>query len=340
MKTRIIGILAVLVLIVATFLFFKMYQNSKGESNIKRNATEVEDKSIKEIDTDALSLETVDFKESNFDFDNETIIELEDNNIKVNGSNVKVDGNTIFITGAGAYRVKGTLSNGRIIVNAPKEYVKIILDNANITCDNSSPIYVYKSKTTVIYLADDSENYLTDGVAYSYVDEYSIEEDEEPNATLYSKSDLVIMGSGSLNIKGNFNNGITSKDTLYIKGATINVESKNNGINGKDSNTIENAVIAIVSGGDAIRSTNDKDTSLGWINISNSTIKITSEEDGIQAETDLVIKDSTLDIKTGGGSSSSKKVNNEMFGIEINFLIRNSGIARKGANIRSSLETH
>ncbi len=321
MKTKIIGVLFILILIVGAILFWQVQNKSEEYASINTklftnnvNTVSNDKAEIKNVDTETIDNQVADFDESDFESSEETVINLSDENTTVNGKNVKVDGSNIYITGEGTYRITGTLSNGRIIVNAPKLNVKIILDNANITCSYSSPLFVYKSAKTYIYLEDGSTNTLTDGENYSYLDDYSSEEDEEPNAALYSKSDLVIAGKGKLIVKANNNNAITSKDTLYIKDATIQVDAKNHGINGKDNCTIENAEITITSDGDGIRSTNDTDETLGWIKISDSNIKIKSAEDGIQAETDLSIYGGTFNITSGGGASNGSKINNNVFG--------------------------
>ncbi len=313
MKTRIIGILAIITLILAIAVFIALYNQARTDNptynNSRSNSGE-----MSSVDGTKIEQDIYEFDEENFEFSSETNIILSDGDIKVDGSNVKIDGNTVFIVAGGAYRISGTLTNGRIIVNAPKENVKIILDGVSISCDYNSPIYVYKSKATYIYLADGTVSTLTDGESYKYNDEYSNEEEEEPNAALYSKSDLIIGGKGTLNVTGVYNNGITSKDTLYITDATINVEAKNNGITGKDCLVAEDATINVTAKGDGIRSTNTKDDTLGWIKITNSNITIDAQEDGIQAETDLIINGGTFYIKTGNGASSSQKVNNDTFG--------------------------
>lgn len=299
MKSKVIVVLAICVLIVALALIVAIANDTKNETNDFNNVfgNMSTESSTVEVDTSAFDFESSSYSESDFNYNSETVIKLSDGNTTVDGSNVKVDNDTIYITAAGCYRISGTLTNGRIIVNAPKENVKLILDNASITCQYSSPIYVYKSSNTLIYLEDGSVNSLSDGTAYTYNDEFSSEEDEEPNATLYSKSDLYIMGLGKLVIDANFSNALTSKDTLYIENTSINIESNKNGINGKDSLTIINSNIEIKSGKDGIRSTNDTDDTLGWIKIEDSNITIEAGEDGIQAEKYIVIdKESTLNI--------------------------------------------
>lgn len=59
----------------------------------------------------------------------------------------------------------------------------------------------------------------------------------------------------------------------------------------------------MVCGGDAIRSTNDTDGTLGWVSVSASTLNLTAGEDGIQAETTLAMSEGSYTITSGGGSS-------------------------------------
>ena len=234
-----------------------------------------------------------------------TYVTLNGNSASVNGSGISVNGGVITIIAGGTYSFSGTLSDGRIIVNAPKTDVTVILNGVNITCSYGSPVYIYKSKLTTVKLEAGSSNTITDGLTYTFADTLSSSAEEEPNACFYSKSDLVINGSGKLVVNANYNNGITSKDTLQISNATLSVMAKNHGINGKDSNLITNANITVNCGGDAVRSTNDIDTALGYITISNSTMNLTAGEDGIQAEVNLTVSSGTYIIKTGGGSSAN-----------------------------------
>lgn len=231
-----------------------------------------------------------------------TAITLSGGGASVDGEGASAEGGVVTITAAGVYAVSGTLEDGRIIVNAPKEEVTVALNGADITCSYSSPLYIYKAGTATVHLMEGTENALTDGAAYTYNDEYSSAADEEPNACLYSKADFVIEGAGKLNVTANCDNGITGKDTLQIYDGVLSVQAVNNGINGKDSNTIDSAAIAVTCGGDAIRSTNDTDGTLGWVSVSNSTLNLAAGEDGIQAETALTISDGSYTVTSGGGS--------------------------------------
>jgi len=234
-----------------------------------------------------------------------TTITLSGQSAAATGTGAEVTDGMVTITAGGTYVVTGTMTEGRILVNAPKEEVTLVLQDAAITCSTGSPLYVYKSKATTLYLPEGTASTLTDGTDYTFSDSYSSAEEEEPNASLYSKSDLIIAGSGSLTVNANYNNGITGKDTLFIQKASVTVTAVNHGINGKDSLTIKDADITVTSGGDALRSTNDSDPTLGYLVITGSALKLTAGEDGIQAETTLTISGGTATVTTAGGAGQS-----------------------------------
>lgn len=231
-----------------------------------------------------------------------TAITLSGSSVQIDGSGAEASNGVVTITAGGTYAVSGTLDEGQIIVNASGKDVTLVLNGASITCSYGSPIYIYKSSSTTIHLTEGTENALTDGNSYTFADSLSSAADEEPNACLYSKSDLIIQGAGSLTVDANYKNGITSKDTLEIYDAILSVTAVNHGINGKDSNTIDSASISVTCGGDAIRSSNDSDSALGWVSISNSTLALTAGEDGIQAETWAALSNGSYTITSGGGS--------------------------------------
>ena len=231
--------------------------------------------------------------------DIDTYIKLSDDNTTVNGKGVKVEKNVITINTAGTYSISGTLSDGQIIVNTNKEEkTYILLDGVDITCKNSSPLQILSSEKTVIALGDNSENKISDGKSYD-------ESENNPDAAIFSKEDLVFIGTGSLEVNGNYDKGIVSKDDLIIESGNISVKSVADGIKGKDSVVIRGGKITVDAGGDGIQSYNDKEDDKGYISLEGGTIKITAGQDGIQAETNLLITDGNIDITTGGGSKNS-----------------------------------
>ena len=255
--------------------------------------------------------------------------------ISVEGNGVVIENNKITISSAGTYGISGTLKDGQIIVDAGNEdNVKLVLNGANIACSNSAPIYVKNAKNAYLVLADGSENVITDGENYVFEDETS----DEPNATIFSKEDLFISGTGKLKVNSNYNNAITSKDDLEIAEANIDITSVADGLRGKDSITISSGNININATGDGMKSNNSEDSEKGYILIKDGTINITSGEDGIQAETNATITGGDITINSGGGSENSIKENNSWgnwgkpmgFGENTNSTAENDTASAKG----------
>ena len=233
-----------------------------------------------------------------------TYIKLSDNNTTVEGGGVDIDGNIITINTAGTYSISGKLSDGQIIVNTDKEKkTYILLDGVDVTCKSNSPIQILSSEKTVFALADDSENKISDGETYDKTE-------NNQDAAIFSKEDLTFIGNGYLKVNGNYDKGIVSKDDLMIESGNISVKSVADGIKGKDSIVVRGGKITIDAGGDGIQAYNADEDNKGYVSLEDGTIKITAQQDGIQAETNLLVAGGNIDISTGGGSenSSSKDV--------------------------------
>ncbi|MDD5766836.1 MAG: carbohydrate-binding domain-containing protein, partial [Candidatus Marinimicrobia bacterium] len=225
-------------------------------------------------------------------------ITLNGSSINVTGSGATVSGTKVTVTSTGNYSISGTLSDGQIIVNTEDEgTVRLILNGANITSSTSAPIHIISAKKVVLVLADTTQNYVTDASSYS-----SSTEEDAPNATIFSMSDLTIFGNGILTVDANYNDGIASKDGLIIKSGTININSVDDGIRGKDYLIVKNGNITVKSGGDGLKSDNEDDSSKGYISIEAGTLNITSGGDAIAAETDVLISNGTISLTSGGGS--------------------------------------
>lgn len=204
---------------------------------------------------------------------------------------------SIAITEGGIYNLTGTITNGLITIDT-EDNVKLVLNNVNITNESGPAIYIKSASDTVIVLADNSINYLEDGINYTGYEADVI-------GTIFSHDDITFEGNGALEVKSNNEDAIVSKDDLKITSGTYKITSADDGIRGKDSVYIKNGNFTITSAGDGIKSTNDTDTEKGYILIENGTFKIVSELDSIQSQTKLLIKNGSFDITTGGGSSNA-----------------------------------
>ena len=248
------------------------------------------------------------------DADDITYIHLKGNSIDVDGKNVSVSGTTATITASGIYEIDGTLNDGQILVDVDKdkdeEMVHVVLNGVNITNSKNSPFAVMAAKDVRIFTAKDTQNYLTD--AANYVFENGA---DEPDAALFSKSDLRLAGEGTLTVKGNYNDGVTSKDDLDIDGGTLVVNAKDDGLRGKDSVVIRTGNVTVTSGGDGIKSDNTDALALssdpenlyenvkGYIKVKGGNLIVTSTGgDAMHAISFIEIENGNMDIMSGGGS--------------------------------------
>lgn len=244
----------------------------------------------------------VTFKEKDLnDFYDDTSavhISLNKSAISCDSDTVSITDSVITITSAGTYVFEGSLDDGQIIVNAgDSDDVILVLNNADITCLTSAPIYVQNADKTIITLPSGTNNSLTDGSSYEYTDA----EAEEPNSTIFSKDDLTVNGEGTLTINANFNNAITGKDDLKLLNCTLIIDSVNHGIKGKDSVTISGGTYSVTCGGDGIKASNDTDEGKGYIHIISGTFNISAGDDGIQGENTVYIENGTFNITTASG---------------------------------------
>ena len=220
-----------------------------------------------------------------------TQITLSGNTISVSGDGATVDGSTLTITAEGSYVVTGTLQDGQIIIDAgDSDKVQLILNNVDITCQNSAPIYVKNADKVFITLPEGTENTLTDGSTYVQSDDNTVD------AVIFSKSDLTLNGTGSLNINANYKHGIACKDELVFTGGVYNITAVKDAINGKDCVKIKDGTFTLASvQGNGIQSKNADDTTQGYVYIKGGTITITESQEGIEG-TAIVIEGGDIDI--------------------------------------------
>lgn len=226
-------------------------------------------------------------------------VTLSGNSITVSNPSVAtVAGSKVTITSAGTYRLKGSLTDGQVIVNtADKATVRLLLNNINIYCSNSAPIFVMDAKKTVIILEAGTQNTITDGSSYT------VDAEEEPKGAIFSKSDLTVHGTGALTVQANYNDGISSKDGLILDGQ-ITVTSVGDAVRGKDYVVVKNGNINLNAGKDGLKS-DDKDVDRGYITIENGVLHITAGEDAINAQSDFLMQSGQITAYAGGGSSNN-----------------------------------
>ena len=230
-----------------------------------------------------------------------TTITLSGSSASAGGSasgNVKVDGGTVTISSGGTYVISGELADGRIVVNAPKADVRLVLSGASITSSDGPAVDFQDTGNAIVVLAKDSKNTLTDGATYA--------SGQDATAALFSSDTLTVTGTGRLDVTGSYKDGISSKNGLIITGnATINVKAADDGLRGKDYLVVESGKLTVEAGGDALKSSEDNDETKGFISLGKASITLTSSDDAIAATTDVTVKDTALTITAGGGQANA-----------------------------------
>lgn len=210
------------------------------------------------------------------------------------GDGVEIDGDVITITAAGVYRLSGTLSDGKVVVDADGEDVHLILDSVDITSSESGAIEVVQADQVALHLADGTTNSVTeaDGAAESA---------EGANAAIYASSDLFITGDGALAVTSALADGITSKDSLVIDAGTVSVTAADDALRGKDHLVIRGGDVTVDAGGDGLRSDNvadadEPDKAVGVVWIADGVLEITAASDAIDAAVQATILGGDLTI--------------------------------------------
>lgn len=228
-------------------------------------------------------------------------ITLSDSGIRISGSGCEAEEGRLKIKEAGTYEITGTLSDGSIYVNVDNESeVHLILNGVTIHNNDGAAIFCKKAKKVTITLAEGSVNTLSDGAAYVFE-----EGEDEPDAALYAKHDLVLNGSGELHVTSVYGDAVKGKDALYILGGSFTINAADDGIIGRDLLYIADGSFVVTAENDAFKATNDVDAASGNIMIDGGVFRLTAGADGIQAETALQINGGSFFIKTGGGAENA-----------------------------------
>lgn len=274
------------------------------------------------------------FDEDDLQWDSakETTVTLADGNTQASGTDadsVSVDGDTVSISAAGTYRLSGSLSDGKIVVTASKEdVVRIILDNASITSSTGSAIQIDESNETLLYLEDGTTNSVSDASTYADTSE------DAANAAIYSMADLTIAGDGSLDVKGNYQDGIVTKDGLVIASGQLTVTAADDGIKGKDYVALLGGTVDVTAADDGIKSTNDSDADRGWLHQYGGALTVSAGDDGIKAEQLLTLSGGTATVTESNEGIEAPTIN--LSGATVNVTASDDGI---NASVGSSEDT-
>ena len=298
-----------------------------GQSTTKSSTSAVADTTA--ITTSAKNSQSSYFTEKDYDtsYDESTAskIELSVSSANVSGDGVTVSDSTVTISKAGTYVISGQSDGVQIKVEADKSAdVHLVLKGANMTNTNAA-ISATSAGHVYLTLAEGTTNSLSDSNSNS---------DEKADAALFSKVDLTINGSGTLNIDGKKNNAIKANDTLHITGGTFNITSVGDAFNINDELNITGTTMTIDAKEDGVKVDNDDDMTVGNMYLANNTIIVTAGDDGIHASGNLVIDSGTYTVKNSTEGIEGKGIT--INGGNINVYATDDGVNAANKNAQQS----
>ncbi|MFQ6728615.1 carbohydrate-binding domain-containing protein [Streptococcus pneumoniae] len=298
-----------------------------GQSAIKSSTTAAADTTA--ITTSTKNSQSSYFTEKDYDtsYDENTAskIELSGSSASVSGDGVTVSGSTVTISKAGTYVISGQSDGVQIKIAADKsDDVKLVLKGATMT-NTDAAISATSAGHVYLTLAEGTTNSLSDSSSNS---------DEKANAALFSKVDLTINGSGTLNVDGKKSNAIKANDTLHITSGTINVTSVGDAFNVNDELNITGATMTIDAKEDGVKVDNDDDMTVGNMYLANNTITVTAGDDGIHASGNLVIDSGTYTVKNATEGIEGKAIT--INGGDINVYSTDDGVNAANKNAQQS----
>lgn len=245
-------------------------------SSVKSSDTESKDNETKTTSTSNRDLSSIYSEEdlnTSWDKSSSTIITLNGSEAKVEGSGTNYSDGKVNITSSGTYVLSGKFTGQIYIDVGDSAVVHLVLNGVEINSESGPAIYADDGKKVILTLAESTENTLSDTSNYTFADG-----EDEPDATLFIKNDLVINGSGTLKVNANYKTAIKTKDTLAIISGNFDLTSVDNAVRAKDALTVEAGTFKVNATGKGF-------TSDGELNIYGGDINIEKSEEGLEGLT-------------------------------------------------------
>ncbi len=260
--------------------------SAASEQDAAASASDVEYASFEEVaaafDESALDLDySKRDLDASYDASSATVITLSGDSASVQGAGAQTSAAGVVISSAGTYIVSGELTDGQLLIDAgDDDKVQLVLAGATIHNEDGPAIYVRNADKCFVTLDAGTENGLSDGSSYTLEDD-----SDEPYATLFSRCDLTLNGSGTLNVTSAYRHAVCSKDDLVVVSGTYNISAVEDGLRGRDGVKVRDGVFTIQAGGDGIKSNKDDDPTKGFVSIDGGTFGIQAGDDAVQGKT-------------------------------------------------------
>ena len=188
-------------------------------------------------------------------------------------------GGVFRIVTGGRFVVSGE-HEGQILIEATEsDTVELVLDGATLYNPNGPAIFAPGSQRVELVLANGTVNNISDGRR----------PDDNANAAVYVWHDLLVSGSGTLNVNGNHRHGIRARGVLTATGGTINATAPSDTVSGRNGVVVEGGVFELTAGNDGIRT----DAS---VTINGGSVTVTAIGNGINANESVLITGGSVNV--------------------------------------------
>ncbi len=213
-------------------------------------------------------------------------------------------GKNTDITEEGVYVIKGNATETTINVAAPDNAkVQLVLDGVTVT-NSSTPVICVKTADKVFITTASQENTL---IVNGEIPESG---DMDYDAAIYSKSDLTLNGTGTLNVISKVEDAISGKDDLIVTGGTYVIDTADKALEANDNLAFCGGTFTI-NAKEAMEGTN--------VVFDGGTFEITASDDGVNASQNtteipvaLTINGGTLNITMGAGDTDALDSNGDL----------------------------
>ena len=238
-------------------------------------------------------------------------------------------GSDVTISEAGVYVLRGTAKETTVTVEAADDAkVQLVLDGVSLTNSDFPCIYVKSADKVFVTTVSDSALSVTSG--------FRRDGDTNTDAAIFSRSDLVLNGCGTLTVSST-DNGVISKDDLKLTGGSYVVTAKSKAFEANDSIRVAGGSYVLNAGSDGLHAENDEDESLGNVYLLGGSFTISAGDDAIHANSLLQIEAGNYSITASEGLEATQVILN---GGRVDITASDDGVnaARKSSALSPRVE--
>ncbi|MCH5267072.1 MAG: carbohydrate-binding domain-containing protein [Lachnospiraceae bacterium] len=249
-------------------------------------------------------------------------LSFSENSIETSSKSISVKDTTATIKSDGLYILSGTCDNGMVVVDAAKtDKIQIVLKDVSLKSQTSAAIYVKQADKVFLTLADGTKNTLGSGSEYIAIDENNID------GAIFSKDDLTINGTGSLDVESQTGHGIVGKDDLVFANGSYSVNAAKDAVSANDS-------IRIADGNFKLHAEDDAFHCDDYIYIAGGEFEVEAGDDAFHADKNLTVEDGKISVTNCYEGLEAQVIN--ISGGEIDIVSSDDGVNAAGGNDSSS----